>query len=71
MQLSFYSNNEYERFRKENIKQQQVKLTLQQHFKKQKCIPHLLTGRPRQRIINFYQNNRQTLFDRLLSFCNE
>ena len=50
---------------------QQLKITLEKHFTKQKCIPHLPKGRLRKRIINFYQNNKQTIFDRLLSFCNE
>ncbi|CAF4326506.1 unnamed protein product [Rotaria sp. Silwood2] len=48
-----------------------LKSIFQQHYTKQKCIPNLLTGRPRQRIRQFYQNDKSTLFDKLLSFCNE
>jgi len=50
---------------------QQLRLTLQEHFTKLKDILYLLTDRPRKRIYKFYQNNRQSPFDKLLSFCNE
>ncbi|CAF3931902.1 unnamed protein product [Rotaria sp. Silwood1] len=50
---------------------QQIKITLQKHFTLQKCIPHLLIGRPRKRTKKFYQNDTPTLFDKLLDFCNK
>ena len=48
-----------------------MKLTFQKHYTEEKCIPNLQIGRPRKRIRQLYQNNKQTLFDKLISFCNE